>query len=301
MKKTLIVLALLAALAGGIATAWYNGWVALAYYWLIVPTPGQADAPHSLGLADYRATIDALPLEGIDRNASGLTYHPERKTLFAVINHPPQVVELSTDGKLLRTIPVNGASDLEGITHIGEDVFALSDEARHQIFRVRINDKTTAIDVQKVPRFGLAFDAKTNLGYEGLSWDHVNQRLFVVKEKKPLRVFHVSGLRGLLSSGHFDLQIAEWKPAAPARLMMTDLSSLTYHEATGHLLLLSDESHLVAEFDEAGLPVGLLALRAGWHGLKATVPQAEGLAVGDDGTVYVLSEPNLFYRFERRK
>jgi uncharacterized protein YjiK len=35
------------------------------------------------------------------------------------------------------------------------------------------------------------------------------------------------------------------------------------------------------------------------HGLSRRVPQAEGLAVGPDGAIYVLSEPNLFYRFER--
>lgn len=80
---------------------------------------------------------------------------------------------------------------------------------------------------------------------------------------------------------------------------MRDLSSLTYHESTGNLLLLSDESALVAEYAPNREPVSVMPMWKGWHGLKATVPQAEGLAVGDDGTIYVLSEPNLFYRFER--
>jgi uncharacterized protein YjiK len=39
-------------------------------------------------------------------------------------------------------------------------------------------------------------------------------------------------------------------------------------------------------------------LRQGWHGLKADVPQAEGIAVGPRGEIFVVSEPKLFYRFD---
>jgi uncharacterized protein YjiK len=31
------------------------------------------------------------------------------------------------------------------------------------------------------------------------------------------------------------------------------------------------------------------------------VPQAEGIAMGPDGSLYLISEPNLFYRFERTR
>ncbi len=37
----------------------------------------------------------------------------------------------------------------------------------------------------------------------------------------------------------------------------------------------------------------------GNHGLTDDVPQAEGLAMDDRGSLYVVSEPNLFYRFSR--
>ena len=152
--------------------------------------------------------------------------------------------------------------------------------------------------MQGRPRIGLAFDLASNLGFEGVSWDHTQNRLFVVKEKRPLRLFELSGLLASLDGRSLDLQIREWFPRGSAALLLHDLSSLTYHEASGNMLLLSDESRLVVELDEKRHPSGMLVLRKGLHGLQNDVPQAEGLAVGARGEIYLVSEPNLFYRFE---
>jgi len=86
-----------------------------------------------------------------------------------------------------------------------------------------------------------------------------------------------------------------------ARLFVRDLSSLQYDEQTGHLLALSDESRLVIELDGDGQPLSSLSLRAGRHGLEHDVPQAEGIAMGPDGTLYLVSEPNLFYLFRKTR
>ena len=47
-----------------------------------------------------------------------------------------------------------------------------------------------------------------------------------------------------------------------------------------------------------GRPLSTLSLRKGYQGLERTVPQAEGIAMDDAGTLYLVSEPNLFYVFK---
>ena len=297
MKR--LLLALFVSLAAALSLAWYSDWFSLGYHLLTVRFSGFDGQKTALDLANYRVAIDAVSVEGIPDNASGLTFHPERKTLFTVINKPAQVAELTTEGKLLRTIPLRGISDAEGITHQEGNFFFIADEGKHQMIRIEIDEAPTEIVTPHLPRFGLRIDAGRNVGYEGVSWDSDNNRMFIVKEKNPLRIFEISGLWEVLDTGKLDLSIDEWLPESPSNMMLRDLSSLTYHEASGHLFLLSDESRVLLEFDGAGKAVDMLVLRAGWHGLKRTVPQAEGVAIGVDRDVYILSEPNLFYRFTR--
>ena len=77
------------------------------------------------------------------------------------------------------------------------------------------------------------------------------------------------------------------------------MSSLQYDERSGHLLALSDESRLILELDVDGRPLSTMSLSKGRQGLQKTVPQAEGIAMDDDGTMYLVSEPNLFYVFKK--
>ena len=295
MKRLLLVA--LISLAAAFSLAWYSDWFSLGYHLLTVRFSDFDGKQPALDLENHRVTIDAVVVEGIPDNASGLTFHPARKTLFTVINKPAQVAEITTEGRLLRTIPLRGVLDAEGITYQEGNFFFIADEGRHQMVRIEIDDTTTEIDATNLPRFGLRIDAGRNVGYEGVSWDSDNNRMFIVKEKNPLRIFEISGLWEVLDTGKLDLRINEWLPESPSNVMLRDLSSLTYHEESGHLFLLSDESRVLLEFDAAGDAVDMLVLRAGWHGLKRTIPQAEGVAIGSDRDVYILSEPNLFYRF----
>jgi uncharacterized protein YjiK len=297
-RAVLLVLLLLGLLA---LASWKYKVLPLAYYWWSMSGAPVTLIEQSLWLPHYRASIEGKPIKGVAENVSGLTFSKATGTLFSVTNKQHQILELDTSGVLLRTITLLGASDPEGISHVRDDLFVLADEKDHQLYWVRIGATTQSIDLTGVARLGLAIDLKNNLGFEGVSWDYAGQRLFVVKEKSPLRVFEISGLAQLLagSTAPMNLQITEWLSPKARGLFMTDLSSLTYHEKTGHLLLLSHESKVIVEYQYDGTPVSLLPMWAGFHGLTAFVPQAEGVALGADGALFVISEPNLFYRFDR--
>ncbi|MCY1187803.1 putative protein YjiK [compost metagenome] len=54
------------------------------------------------------------------------------------------------------------------------------------------------------------------------------------------------------------------------------------------------------ELNADGRPISTLSLLRGMHGLKRTVPQAEGVAMDNEGSLYLVSEPNLFYVFRKQ-
>jgi uncharacterized protein YjiK len=291
-RKFGILLALLLLGAPTLAVSWYYRLVPLAWHWSGIAFPADTRKPQGLRLADYRVTLEARPVAGIARNISGLTYNPRTRTLFAAINKPAQVAEISAEGQLLRLIPVAGIDDLEGISHVRDNLFLLIDERKQRIYRnVPINPGTQGID--PAPWLELGFLLNGNLGFEGITWNEQSQWLFVAKEKPP-RIFEIK--QSARDGDTPGLHIRDGQ--APVSFMR-DLSALSIHEQNGHLLALSDESRLLAEYSKAGELIGLMPLWRGWHGLERSIPQAEGVAVAPGGTIYIVSEPNLFYRFER--
>ncbi|MFN3579751.1 MAG: SdiA-regulated domain-containing protein [Pseudomonas sp.] len=251
----------------------------------------------ALNLGRYRVEIDARVVEGVDDDLSALTYNSERNTLFSVLNGQPVVVELSLEGELLRWIPVSGVRDMEGLTHVEGDLYVIAEERTQRLMLAQITDTTESLDLSAVPSLTLALDQVGNKGFEGLSWDDEAQRLLVVKERQPLRLLAVEGFVHSTAGDLLDIRISELKASDSRRLFMRDLSSLTAHSESGHLLLLSDESRMLVEYDDQGRPLSLLGLWRGMHGLARSVPQAEGLAIDSQGRIYIVSEPNLFYRF----
>lgn len=278
---------------------WYFKVLAFGYYWLSTTLGASQWVGASLWLPGYKVAVEGMPIQGLTRNASGLTFNAETGTLFTVINRPPQIAELTTEGRLLRVIALDGVKDPEGITYVQGDSYVISDEESHRMYWVQIGRDTQRVSVAGRPSLGIGIDKLHNSSFEGISWDGVHKRLYVVREKLPMRVLVITGLDPAASSTGFNIDIGEWKSPRATSLFMSDLSSVTVHDETGHLLLLSDESALIVEYAQDGRPVSMMPLWRGFNGLQRKVPQPEGVAVGTDGKLYLLSEPNLFYRFER--
>jgi uncharacterized protein YjiK len=251
-----------------------------------------------LGLAGYTVQIEAQPIAGVVSDLSGLTYDPDRRSLFAITNKQTEIIELSLQGEVLRRLPVSGLEDPEAIEYVAPGRYVVADERSQTLVELSIDDAATTVDATSARRLSIGIERNGNKGFEGLAYDRAGDRLFVAKEKRPLRIYEVKGFVSADGGSTRTLHIgthAERDAGLPVR----DLSSLHFHSPSGHLLLLSDESRVIVELDKQGKPREKLSLGKGKHGLQKRVPQAEGLTMDDDGRLYVVSEPNLFYRFAR--
>ena len=250
----------------------------------------------SLWLPDYRVTVEAQVIDGLSDDVSALTYDPDRRSLFTVTNQRAELIELSLAGKILRRMPLTGFGDAEAVEYISPGIYVISDERAQRLFKVHVDDNTRWLDAADSEQLSLGLGLNGNKGFEGLAYDSQGQRLFVAKERDPLRILEITGFPG--DEQRLNLQVTD-DQRRDRRLFVRDLSSLQFDERSGHLLALSDESRLVIELDLAGRPISTLSLLRGMHGLKRSVPQAEGLAMDEQGTLYLVSEPNLFYVFAK--
>ena len=250
----------------------------------------------SLWLPDYRVTVEAQVIDGLSDDVSALTYDPDRRSLFTVTNQRAELIELSLAGKILRRMPLTGFGDAEAVEYISPGIYVISDERAQRLFKVHVDENTRWLDAADSEQLSLGLGLNGNKGFEGLAYDSQGRRLFVAKERDPLRILEITGFPG--DEQRLNLQVTD-DQRRDRRLFVRDLSSLQFDERSGHLLALSDESRLVIELDLAGRPISTLSLLRGMHGLKRSVPQAEGLAMDEQGTLYLVSEPNLFYVFAK--
>ncbi|MGF6693559.1 uncharacterized protein YjiK [Metapseudomonas resinovorans] len=253
----------------------------------------------SIWLPDYQVAVEAKPIEGLSDDVSALTYDPDRHSLFTVTNQRPELIELSLDGNLIRRIPLVGFGDPEAIEYISRGVYVITDERLQRLIKVQLDENTTSIDASQSQQLSLGIGLSGNKGFEGLAYDSVGQRLFVAKERDPVQIYEIHGFPHTNSDKPFAVHVVD-DPKRDARLFVRDLSSLQYDERSGHLLALSDESRLVLELNADGRPISTLSLLRGMHGLQRSVPQAEGVAMDNDGNLYLVSEPNLFYAFRKQ-
>ena len=289
----LLFLLLLAAIAAQQFRLYERGWF-LFQEWRHASTWREQSA----WLPDYVATLQARTIEGLNDDVSALTFDPDRRSLFTVTNQKPHIVELSLDGRMLRQIPLVGFGDPEAIEYVSRGVYVITDERLQRIVKVRLDDDTPFVDASEAQQLSLGIGRNGNKGFEGLAYDSRGQRLFVAKERDPVSIYEIHGFPHTDPQKPFAVHVVD-NPERDAGLFVRDLSSLQYDPRTGHLLALSDESHLVLELNADGRPISSLSLLGGRHGLTHSVPQAEGVAMDDEGRLYLVSEPNLFYVFEK--
>ncbi|HCS09561.1 MAG TPA: DNA-binding protein [Pseudomonas sp.] len=262
--------------------------------WVLERFESKKEQGESVWLPDYTAVIDAKALPGMEKDeASDLAYSPLTKTLFSVMGKNPFLVELTLEGDVLRKIPLDGWSNPEGLTVMENGLLAIVDERNHILSVVKIDANTQRLNRADFPQYDLGVSKDQNKAFEAIAWDPRRQQLLLGEERPPAMFIWKSDGSQVLTG--------EKQKVPSDELDLRNLSALSVDPRTGHTLVLSADSHMLLELDELGEQVSFMTLLGGFNGLKETIPRAEGVAIDEQGTLYMVSEPNLFYRFEKTK
>ncbi|AOZ12811.1 DNA-binding protein [Pseudomonas lundensis] len=262
--------------------------------WVLERFESKKEQGESVWLPDYTAVIDAKALPGMEKDeASDLAYSPLTKTLFSVMGKNPFLVELTLEGDVLRKIPLDGWSNPEGLTVMENGLLAIVDERNHVLTVVKIDANTQRLNRADFPQYDLGVSKDQNKAFEAIAWDPRRQQLLLGEERPPAMFIWKSDGSQVLTG--------EKQKVPSDELDLRNLSALSVDPRTGHTLVLSADSHMLLELDELGEQVSFMTLLGGFNGLKETIPRAEGVAIDEQGTLYMVSEPNLFYRFEKTK
>ncbi len=240
------------------------------------------------------------PLEE-KKNFSGLTYVPETKSYFAIINKGDRLFEFDDSFKLKRTIKIKGFDDPEDLAFVKMTdkgpLLAISEEPGG-IFLGVIGSGTelSASSMQRitlVDEAGRSLEFHDNKGLEGITYIPQEEKFIVVKESRPMKMWSFQ-----LPSSTSAVQV-KVKNVLPAETenninnLATDLSAVAYHAKLDAIVFLSDESSKIIYVDNKSKQVTkVINLQ--------TQLQHEGLSFSADfATTYVGSEPYYLLRINQ--
>lgn len=267
----------------------------LGYHYQAWSTPEHIQQ-NSVWLPDYQVDREAVPLEGVKDNLSGITYNPDTNSLWVVINQPQQLIELDQQLQPKRTITLENFVDTEAIAYAGNNRLVIADEREQSVVIATIDDNTESLDKLQLQRLTLNTGGENNKGLEGLAINPTDQTIFAARERDPMELISI---QGMLSSSN-NIRIDNPLTKSLSRIYWDDLSGLHFDPTTKNLLVLSHEAELLSSLSLDGIRISHMDLEAGFSGLQADIPQAEGVTLDDKGDLYIVSEPNLIYRFKKQ-
>lgn len=228
--------------------------------------------------------VDILSIAHV-RKLSGLVFHPQRKTLFAV-SDSGYIIELTTDGDLIQENRVDSKYDFEGITYspvTGLLYAAVEDEQAI----LEINPQTFEA-IREIP-IGVVFDGNVLLtpkgkGIEGITFvpaqDDLSRGTFYLANQS-------DKLEGPDASIIFEVDVIDVAGRAEARIIqyfsigITDLSGLDYLPKNHTLLVISDSNNVLLEVSLTGQVLQIYPLSGS---------KQEGIAIDDLGFLYIAQD-----------
>ena len=249
----------------------------------------------------------APPNSLLAQEASGVTYDTATGTLFVVGDGGTSVVQVSKTGALIDSMTLevksgaqpDGFYDTEGITYIGNEEFAITEERYRQLdrFKYVAGGTLTRADVKTV-KLGTTIG---NTGIEGVTKDPTAANTFIaVKEIEPEGIFRteIDWNAGTATNGSptTDESTNLFEPALADTIDFSDVfalanvASLTGPEAE-HLLIISQESGKVVDVSRSGVVASTLTLVSD-PGNPLSIPDQtdEGVTMDEEGNLYIVNE-----------
>ena len=192
---------------------------------------------------------------------------------------------------IAKPVSLDPLADTEGITYIGGARYLVVEERRGSIATIRWESASSVELEQRQDLEDMPWAARLNRGLEGIFWNPLDGSIRAVSEATPRSMWRIA---------------ERDEPKSTPRLNgcqgaddLSDWAGLAQVPGTAHFLLLSEESSVVAELDALCRRVDSLDLNG--NSGSQSIPQAEGIVVDGQCQIWVLSEPNLLYRFASSK
>ena len=275
------------------------GAISARFYWhqqllhSLRQTWTSADQATGLWLPGFMPDVVAKPITGIDEDLSGITYDYDHDRLLAITNGGlMQIVALDRAGNVLERYLLEGFDDTEGLAYMGNGRVVVAEEVDQRLTFIQMPEKSATIRKGAEPFITVGINLSTkNKGFEGVTYDPVTDRLFVIKERDPRQLYEIDGVSINL------IDRTDW---VNRDFFGRDIADVYYDPGTGHLVMLSEQSKLLIELDKEGRFVSYKSLLEGVKDFFSPKTDPEGVTMDAQGNLYVVSEPNLFYSFTRK-
>lgn len=248
----------------------------------------------------YYDLVNTYTISSIPDDLSGVTYNQETNTLFMVQNGDPRVYETDLSGNVLRDIDLMNFEDTEGIVHIGGTRFAVVEERRGTIVLFNIETNTNKVNYNNSADIIQMSDTLGpwggNTGLEGITYYPFLNRIFTVKEKMSKGYYAFTmpmsfplTLTTTNTNIVCDMTQNPFGFSDVAGIHHLGLSGAIDLNTGGYTLLLSQESRALVEVDLNCNEISRLSF--------PYINQPEGVTMDNNGTLYIVAEPNLLYVF----
>ncbi|MCM8528567.1 MAG: SdiA-regulated domain-containing protein [Lentisphaeraceae bacterium] len=231
----------------------------------------------------------SIEIDGI-YNLSGITYNQKTQTYWLINNSPSLILEINSNGKVLRKIQIREGVDSEDICWIKDNIFAIVEESNNRLLIIEIAPGAQEVSCKNA-LYSWSAPGKftSNKGLESVAYNPQTNSFLCASEKRPISFFEVYFSNRQLTG-------YEIFTDSSFETYVEDVAAMSFRES--QKIILSEDSKLILLLDKNDKVKDMISLEKGLNGLTAEIEQPEGICFVND-TMAVVSEPNMLYLFKK--